>query len=110
MKVAQSNAHGRQYVGKTATVSYDRKTSFKRRGHATIDDFEAGDRLNVHVRGCKPAKTGSDEGDEDDDSTTTTTTTATGTSTHELLLAKQVVGQPKKSSESTTTTPTTTSP
>jgi hypothetical protein len=100
MKVTSANAHGRQFVGQTVTVSYDKKTSFKRRGHADIDDFEAGDWLNVHVRGCKPAKTSSG----DDDSSTTTTTAPTAPATQELLLAKQVIGKPSTSSTTTTTT------
>lgn len=118
MKVTQANAHGGRYVGKTVTISYDAKTKFKRRGHATIDDFEAGDWLNVHVRGCKKKK-GSDSGDAGTSTGSTTTTPSSGSSTgatdQPLLLAKMVVGKPKKegsddSSGSTTTSPTSTTP
>lgn len=97
MKVTQANSHGKQYVGTTVTVSYDKRTKFRRQGQAEIDDYEAGDWLNVHVRGCKTSSSGD-----------STTTTSPGSTTQELLLAKQVIGKPKKSDgSSTTTTPAT---
>jgi hypothetical protein len=89
------------------TVSYDKRTKFRRQGQAEIDDYEAGDWLNVHVRGCKTRAT------DDADSSTGTTTPTNGstTATQDLLLAKQVIGKPKKSDgSSTTTTGTTTTP
>jgi hypothetical protein len=95
MDVTSANKHGRRYVGETVTVSYDRTTSFRRRGHADIEDFVAGDRLNVKVRACKTA--------------TTTAPAAGTTAAPELLLARKVDGKPAKTPTTTTpTTPTTT--
>jgi len=106
MKVTSANKHGRRYVGETVTVSYDQKTSFRRRGHADIEDFVAGDRLNVKVRACKPAKS---DDDDDDGGTTTTPPTGGTTAAPELLLARKVDGKPAKTTTTTTpTTPTTT--
>jgi hypothetical protein len=109
MKVTQANSHGKQYVGKTVTVSYDKKTKFRRRGQAEIEDYEAGDWLNVHVRGCKTSTSDDDSGSST--GTTTSPNPGSAAATQDLLLAKQVIGKPKKSDgDSTTTTGTTTTP
>lgn len=105
MDVEQANSHGRRYAGETVTISVDRKTKFKRRGHAELEDFEEGDWLNVHVRACHPKS-------RRRSTTTPTTATTTTTSTpavQPVLLAKQVIGKPKKSSDAgdSTTTGTT---
>lgn len=111
MKVTRANKHGRQYVGKTATVSYNRKTSFRRRGHADLADFEPGDRLNVKVRACKPAQAARDDDEETTTTGSTSTTPSTGAAAQqELLLARKVDGKPKKTGTGTTTTTTTTTP
>jgi hypothetical protein len=106
MKVSQANSHGTQYVGKTVTVSFNKKTKFRRRGHAEIEDYEAGDRLNVHVRGCKTSTSVDDSGSAT--GTTTTPNPGSATATKNLLLAKQVIGKPKKGADSSTTTTDTT--
>ena len=107
MDVKQANNHGRKYVGETATISVDSKTKFKRRGHAELEDFEAGDWLNVHVRACHPKK--EKTGGAGTTTTSTTTTTLSAGETQAVLLAKQVIGKPGTSSGDTTGT-TTTSP
>jgi hypothetical protein len=97
MLVKQANKHGRQYAGMQVTVEVGAYTKVKRRGKATVADLMAGDKLVVHVRGCKAAKgeAATDEAPvlfakhvnakgpkaEDDDSTTTTSTTDTTTTT-----------------------------
>ena len=102
MDVKQANSHGRQYVGKTVTISVDAKTKFTRRGHADLEDFEAGDWLNVHVRDCKAKKPKKKDGT----TSTSTSTTPTGTSTtpapQALLLAKKVTGKPGAGTTTTT--------
>jgi hypothetical protein len=115
MKVRQANKHGKRYVAETVTIAYDDKTRFTRRGHAELDDFQAGDWLNVQARACKEQKPkkpkhGSTTGST---STATTATTATGTGASPAtagLLAKRVTGKPAKSPGSTTGTTTTTAP
>lgn len=103
MDVKRANNHGRKYVGETVTVSVNRKTAFKRRGHAELEDFEDGDWLNVQVRACHPKKSSSETGAEP-------------AAEEPVLLAKRVVGKPAKNagdaseSETTTTTTTTSSP
>jgi hypothetical protein len=101
MDVKQANRHGRKYRGETVTVSFDRKTAFKRRGHADLEDFEDGDWLNVQVRACHPKQSSSEAG------------ASPAASEQPVLLAKRVVGKPAKNagdaSESETTTTTTTS-
>jgi hypothetical protein len=105
MDVKHANNHGRKYVGETVTISVDSKTKFKRRGHAELEDFEAGDSVNVHVRSCHPKKAKPATG------TTTSPTTPTTPAEQAVLVAKQVVGKPGASSGgSTESTPTTTTP
>lgn len=115
MLVKQANKHGRQYVGMQVTIEVGAYTKVKRRGKATVSQLAAGDKLVVHVRGCK-AKKGdvaaasapklyakhvnakgpkANDGDSDDDATTTTSTTGTTTTS---------------TTDTTTTTTTTTSP
>jgi hypothetical protein len=96
MDVKQANSHGRKYRGETVTVSFDRKTKFKRRGHAEIEDFEDGDWLNVQVRACHPKKSAA--------------AAATAAEEQPLLLAKRVVGKPAKSAGEDSATETTTTP
>lgn len=105
MDVKQANSHGRKYAGETVTVSVDAKTKFRRRGHAELEDFEAGDWLNVHVRACHPKKAQAGSGT----STTPTTTSPSAPADQPVLLAKQVVGKPGSGS-TTESTPSTTSP
>ena len=118
LEVDRANNHGRTYVGKTVTISVDAKTKFKRRGHAKLADFEAGDLLNVHVRACHPKKQAvAGSGTSTTTTTTTTAATASESAAQPVMLAKHVVGRPAKSSggdspetESTSTETTTTSP
>ena len=114
MKVRQANKHGKRYVAETVTIAYDDKTRFTRRGHAELDDFEAGDWLNVQARACKEQKPkkpkkGSTTGSTSTATTTATTATGTGASptTTAGLLAKRVTGKPAKSPATTTGTTTT---
>jgi hypothetical protein len=110
MKVRQANKHGKRFVAETVTIAYDEKTRFTRRGHAELDDFEAGDWLNVQARACKEQKPKKPKkGSTTTTSTTATTSTATtgttGSSTPAAeLLAKRVTGKPGKASGTTTTT------
>ena len=118
LEVDRANNHGRTYVGKTVTISVDAKTKFKRRGHAKLADFEAGDLLNVHVRACHPKKQAvAGSGTSTTTTTTTTAATASESAAQPVMLAKHVVGRPAKNSdgdssqtESTSTETTTTSP
>lgn len=100
MDVKQANSHGRKYVGETVTVSVNRKTAFKRRGHAELEDFEDGDWLNAQVRACHPKKSSSEADAEP-------------AAEQQVLLAKRVVGKPAKNpgdASETETTTTTSSP
>jgi hypothetical protein len=100
MDVKRSNFHAKELVGEALTLMVDDKTKFRRRGHAELSDFEAGDRLNVQARACKAKKQKNKNG-----TTTTTTTTAEAPTTEAApMLAKRVVGQPAKASGTTTTT------
>jgi hypothetical protein len=109
MDVTGSNFHARDLVGEPLTLMVDDKTKFRRKGHAELSDFKAGDRLNVQARTCKVKKQKNKNG------TTTTTTTSTQTTTTgstptpaaPAMLAKRVVGHPAKASAGTTTTTTT---
>ena len=92
MDVKHSNFHGRSLVGKPLSLTVDEKTSFKRNGPAKLDDFKAGDRLNVQARACK-ARHGS-----------------APSSAPPALLAKRVTGHPAKTDGGETTTSTTTTP
>lgn len=100
MDVEQANSHGRRYRGDTVTLSYVRKTTFKRRGQAELADFEEGDWLNVQVRACHPKKSSGQAG------------LASAQDEQPVLLAKRVVGKPAKNSggDSAETTPTPSSP
>ena len=116
MKVRQANNHGRRYLAETVTIAYDERTRFTRRGHAELEDFEAGDRLNVQARACKEQKAKKPKHGSTTASTSTATTTAstgttsTGTSPAAAeLLAKRVTGSPAKHPATTTGTTTTTS-
>jgi hypothetical protein len=115
MLVKKANKHGRQYVGMQVTIEVGAYTKVKRRGKATVSQLAAGDKLVVHVRGCKvkgDAAAASapklyakhvnakgpkaDDGDSEDDATTTTSTTGTTTTS--------------TTDTTTTSTTTTTSP
>ena len=104
MDVKRSNFHARELVGEPLTLTVDDKTKFRRKGHAELSDFVAGDRLNVQARTCKVKK--------QKNGTTTTTTTAAPAADTAPMLAKRVVGHPAKASDSaggaatTTTTAT----
>ena len=96
MDVEKSNWHARVYQGKTVTISVDAKTKFRRNGHATLADFEAGDHVDAHVRACKAPKA------KERDGGTTSTPTMTGASPsadQPKLLARMVKGRPAKGSE-----------
>ena len=112
MKVRQANRHGKRYVAETVMIAYDEKTRFTRRGHAELEDFEAGDWLNVQARACKAQKPKNGSTTASTSTATTTASTATtGTGASPAaaeLLAKRVTGKPAKSSG--TTTGTTTAP
>lgn len=92
MLVKSANDHAKRYVGKQVTVTVGDRSRVIRRGPAEASAIATGDRLHVHVRGCKSA----DEsmalyakrvvakpaaGDDEDDDTTTGTTTGTTTDT-----------------------------
>jgi hypothetical protein len=119
MKVRQANRHGKRFVAETVTIRYDEKTTFRRRGHAEADDFEAGDRLNVQARACKEQKAKKPKkpkpGSTTASTSTATTTAATGTTSTGTspataeLLARRVTGSPAKQPATTTGTTTTTS-
>jgi hypothetical protein len=113
MKVRQANRHGKQFVAETVTIAYDEKTKFMRRGHAELDDFEAGDWLNVQARACKQQKPKKPKRGSTTGSTSTATTTAPSTSgttstgaggSSAELLAKRVTGKPGTVSTGTGTT------
>ena len=87
MDVKHSNFHGRDLVGKPLTLMVDDHTSFKRNGPAKLEDFKAGDRLNVQARACK-AKKGAPKDPNPP-----------------ALLAKRVTGHPAQAGEASTTTP-----
>lgn len=54
MRVTRANRHGRRFVGEAAvTVNVAQQTRIRRRGHATLADLVAGDRLVVQARMCK---------------------------------------------------------
>lgn len=112
--VKRANKHGRALVGKQVTVETGPFTKMKRRGHASLGQLAAGDRVVAQVRACKvggdataasaklyasrvvahPKRSGDDEEESASETTTgTTTTDSTTTSTTE-----------------STTTATTTSP
>jgi hypothetical protein len=97
MDVTQSNSHGNDHVGDAVTLMVDDKTKFRRKGHAELSDFEAGDRLNVQARACKAKKPKNKNG-------TTTTTTPASPIPAAPMIAKRVVGHPAKASAGTTTT------
>jgi hypothetical protein len=100
MDVKRSNFHAKELVGEALTLTVDDKTKYRRKGHAELSDFEAGDRLNVQARACKARKQKNKNG------TTTTTTTPAPATEATPMLAKRVVGQPPKASGTTTTTTT----
>jgi len=77
MDVTKSNFHGKELVGKPLTLMVDDKTKFRRKGHAELDDFEAGDRLNVQARACKAKKQKNRNGTTTTGTTTSSTTTTT---------------------------------
>lgn len=58
MLVKKANGHGwnLDLVGKQATIMVDGNTKIRRKGHAKLSDFVAGDRLRVQIRMCKPAE------------------------------------------------------
>jgi hypothetical protein len=98
MAVTRSNFHAKELVGDPLTLTVDDKTKFRRKGHAELSDFEAGDRLNVQARACKVKKQKNKNG-----TTTTTTTTAAPAAEAAPMLAKRVVGHPAKATTTTTT-------
>jgi hypothetical protein len=98
MDVTRSNFHAKELVGDSLTLTVDDKTKFRRKGHAELSDFEAGDRLNVQARACKVKKQKNKNG-----TTTTTTTTAAPAADAAPMLAKRVVGHPAKATTTTTT-------
>ena len=112
MRVRQANRHGRRYLAETVTIAYDERTRFTRRGHAELDDFEAGDWLNVQARACKPKKpkrgsTGSTSTATSTTPSTGSTGTATGPSGAAAeLLARRVTGKPGRAAGTTTGTTT----
>jgi hypothetical protein len=118
MKVRQANKHGKRHVAETVTIRYDETTKFRRRGHAELDDFEAGDRLNVQARACKERKAKKPKKPKDGGTTgsTTTATTSTGTTATGTtpgaapLLARRVTGSPAKAAGTTTGATTSTGP
>lgn len=58
MAVTHANRFGKT-LGATPTVTTDAKTRIRRLGKpATLADLQAGDRLNVQLRGCKNAPAG----------------------------------------------------
>ena len=97
MDVKRSNFHAKELVGEALTLTVDDKTKFRRKGHAELSDFEAGDRLNVQARACKAKK------QKNKTATTTTTTTAAPAAAADPMLAKRVVGHPAKATTGTTT-------
>jgi hypothetical protein len=52
MNVTKANHHGRALLG-DREITVNDSTKFRRKGHATMADLVAGDRLKVQVRGCK---------------------------------------------------------
>ena len=102
MNVTKSNFHARDLVGEPLTVLVDAKTKFRRRGHAELSDFKAGDRLNVQARTCKIKK------QKNKNSTTTTTGSTPAPAATAAMIAKRVVGHPAKSAAAATTTTTAT--
>ena len=117
MKVTQANAHGRKLAGTTVVISVDSKTKFKRRGNASLEDFEAGDWLNVHVRACKAPKSSGTGTTTSSTTSSTQSTTTSGSSGSAgpladgaILLAKQVIGKPGKAGSTDSTQTTTTQP
>jgi hypothetical protein len=105
MDVTRSNFHAKDLVGEPLTLMVDAKTKFRRKGHAELSDFMAGDRLNVQARTCKVKK------QKNQNSTTTTTgSTPAPAVTAPAMLAKRVDGHPAKASAGTTTTTTTPAP
>jgi hypothetical protein len=87
MNVTRSNYHARQLLGEALTIEVDEKTKYRRKGHAELSDFEAGDRLNVQARTCKQRK-----GE------------APASAEATPMLAKRVVGHPAKATSTGTTT------
>jgi hypothetical protein len=119
MQVTKANKHGRAFAGKQATIKTDASTKIRRAGKATLADLKAGDRLNVHVRGCKGAdpatlelvakrvvakRPGGEAGTTT--GTTTTGTTTTGTTT----TGTTTTGTTGTTTTTTTGTTTTTTP
>jgi hypothetical protein len=80
MNVKQTNAHGRDLVGKPLTLMVDTATKFTRHGKAKLADFKADDRLNVQARACKKQK-GSEQAPAAQPA---------------AMLARRVTGQPAK--------------
>ena len=108
MDVTKSNFHGKQLAGTSLTLMVDDKTKFRRMGPAELEDFRAGDRLNVQARACKAKKQKSKNGATTTGTTTSTTTTSTTTSggPAAAMVAKRVVGHPTKAAAGPTTTTT----
>lgn len=98
MDVTRSNFHARDLVGEPLTLMVDDKTKFRRKGHAELSDFEAGDRLNVQARACKAKKQKNKNG--------STTTAPAPAAPAAPMMAKRVVGHPAKTPGGTTTTTT----
>jgi hypothetical protein len=103
MHVKQANKHGRKFVGDDVTVDVNDKTKFRRQGPAELEDFEAGDWLNVQARMCKEKKSKGDDDNEGDSA-------SPAANEQQKLVAKRVVGKPAKDDDSTTTTTTTSTP
>ena len=91
MDVTGGNKVGKKLAGKQVTVLVGESTKVRKHGKASLEDLDAGDRLNVHGRACKldsqamtlvakrvvaHSPSADDEGDE---GTTTSTTTTTST-------------------------------
>ena len=84
MLVSGGSRHARVLKGKQVTVMTNARTLVRRRGHATLADLVAGDRLSVHARTCR--------------------TTGGDTTAPPKLLARKVDAKPKKATPTTTAT------
>jgi hypothetical protein len=87
MVVKHANKHARPLEDRQVTVKTDAATKVRRQGKKTLADVMAGDRVNVHVRGCRSADASTME-----------------------LLARQVVARAPKPNGNRATTTESTSP
>ena len=92
MDVSGGNKVGKKLAGKQVTVLVGESTKVRKHGKASLEDLEAGDRLNVHGRACKldsqamtlvakrvvaHSPSADDQGDEGTTTSTSTTTSTT---------------------------------